>query len=135
VRVAFWPGDAGYGVGTIDFVLRRGARHVECLLRLPADADADTFGVRLVEPEAGTDHTSGIHATNPDSDGNYYILSSPQQVDTDNDAGAVSLTAPDRRFAFMVGAQIGAASAPDDFGSVVFQYFAASTERQRIIDA
>lgn len=133
LRVNYWPADADYGVGSIDFTLRRGSRFVEVLLHIPPDGGSDTFGVKLVTPDAGTDHTSGIHATSNDAGGNRWVMSSPQAVTTDTTNGAMRLTSGSTKFAFMVGAAMGDQNTPDSFTDLVYQYFAAQTERQRVV--
>lgn len=114
---------------TLDLSLRRGAKHVEGLLSSPTGRQ---WGVKLATNEAGTNHTSGIHASSADADGNKYILTSPQAVTTDANGG-IYLSSASTRLAFMVGAELAGSGAGDNFTDLVFQYFAYQAERQRVV--
>lgn len=126
---------AGY---TLDVVLRRGARHAEFKWTATGGTIgvSNAWGVKLVTGEAGTTHTSGLHATAADAGGNQYIITSPSAVTADTTNGRLRLTASASSYTFMVGAQMaGAGSGFDDFTSVVYQYFGALGTRQRAVVA
>lgn len=121
----------------LDVVLRRGARHAE--FRWTATGGvlgvAGNWGVKTMDAEAGwANHTSGLHASTADSDGNKVILTSPSPVTTDTTNGRMRLTSTSVTFPFMVGAEMaGAGAGFDDFTSIVYQYMGLLGTRQRAV--
>lgn len=114
----------------LDLTIRRGARHAECLL---VSDEGRSWGARLVTGEAGTNHTSGVHATAADADGNKYWFTSPQAVTTDTTNGGVELTSSAEAFAFAIGLEPGTPGSGDAYTDQVNQYFAAADAHQRVV--
>jgi len=112
--------------------MRRGARHAEFKVTAPySDAASTFYGVKLTTGEAGTTHTSGVHATAADASGNKYILSSPVAIVADTTNGRLRQNVGSNSWSFMVGAEMaGAGGGFDDFTSIVYQYFGAINTRQ-----
>lgn len=120
----------------LDVVVRRGARHAEFKWSaFGGEIGAqNAWGVKLTTGEAGTNHTSGVHASSADAGGNKYILTSPSAVTADTTNGRLRLTSSDTDFSFMVGAEMaGAGSGFDDFTAIVYQYMGALRTRQRAV--
>lgn len=119
----------------LDVTLRRGARHAEFRWHAQdTTASLLNWGVRQTSVEAGTTHTSGLHATSADASGNKYILTSPSSVTSDTTNGRFRLSSTGTDFRFMVGAEMaGAGSGFDDFTSIVYQYMGALNTRQRAV--
>jgi hypothetical protein len=119
----------------LDVSVRRGARHAEFRWHgQDTVAGLVRWGVKLTSGDAGTTHTSGVHATSADAAGNQWILTSPSTVSADTTNGRLGLSSNGVDFPFMVGAQMaGAGSGFDDFTSIVYQYMGASSTRQRSV--
>lgn len=119
----------------LDISVRRGARHAEFRWHgQDTVAGSLAWGVKLTSAEAGTNHTSGIHATSADAAGNKYILTSPSTVTTDTTNGRMRLSSNSTDFRFMVGAEMAGAGANfDDFTAIVYQYMGAVSTRQRAV--
>lgn len=116
----------------LDIVIRRGARHAE--FRWHSSDTSAQWGVRQTSASAGTNHTSGLHATSADSDGNKWILTSALTMTKDTTNGRFYVTSAARDFPFMIGAEMaGAGSGFDDFTSQVYQYFGAVRTNQRTV--
>lgn len=114
----------------LDIVLRRGSRHAE--FRWHSGSTSASWGVRLTTASAGTNHTSGLHATSADADGNKWILTSASTMTKDTTNGRFYVTSATRDFSFMIGAEMaGAGGGFDDFTSQVYQYFGAVRTSQR----
>lgn len=126
-----------------DLRLRRGALWVEGVVSRAATAVSATesastevsFGIQRNTAEAGSTHTSGVHATAADAGtgGGKYILTSPTATNVDTTQGGITQgtgPAPDK-FQFMVGYEPPSAGVPDTFTNQVYAYFAAVNESVR----
>lgn len=120
------------GVGTIrvdiDLAVRRGERTIRVFL---ASTEAEEFGVEAVNTTASTALTGGIRATSNDSNGDRFVLATPQTVTNDLTQGGFALSSPEATFAYAVGFEVGGSgAATDDVAQqLAFQYHAAHSER------
>lgn len=132
LRVYFGSAATTAGGCHIDFALRRGSRHVSCLL---AGQDGYFYGIKLVTGEALTAITGGARATNNDASGNKLILASPQTHTLDTTNGRIRLTSTGTKFAFGIGAAIGGTvgTAINETQGIAYEYFAAVTGEQRAV--
>lgn len=129
----------------VDLRLRRGALWVEGTVtrsarQLSAAESASTdfnLGIFRNTTEAGTAHTSGVHATAADAGtgGGKYVLTSPTATNVDTTNGGISqgYGPSPNLFQFMVGYEPPSAAGPDTFTNQVYAYFAATTESQRLV--
>lgn len=119
----------------LDVSVRRGARHAEFRWHgQDTVAGSLAWGVKLTSSIAGTNHTSGVHASSADASGNKWILTSPSTVTTDTTNGRMRLSSNATDFAFMAGAEMaGAGAGFDDFTSIVYQYMGSLSTRQRAV--
>lgn len=114
----------------LDMTIRRGARHVE--FRWHSATRSDDWGVQPTTANAGTAHTSGLHAASADASGNKWILTTPRAVTADTVNGRIWLSVTAANFPFMIGAEMaGAGGGFDVFTSQVYQYFGAVSTAQR----
>ena len=121
---------------SLDFVLRRGARHVEFKwTALGGELGTSlAWGVKLTSSEASTTFTSGVRATSADASGNKYFMSSPTAVTADTTNGRLRLSSSTTSFSFAVGAEMaGAGAGFDQFTDLVYQYMGALRTRQRAV--
>lgn len=132
LRVYFGSTAAPAGGCYIDFSLRRGSRHVSCLLTAQENR---LYGIKLVTGEAMTAITGGARATSNDASGNKLILASPQTHTLDTTNGRIRLTSTASQFAFGIGAAIGGTvgTAIDETQGIAYEYFAAVTGDQRSV--
>lgn len=124
----------------VDLRLRRGALWVEgTVTRNPrqtssAEIASTDFplGIRRDTTEAGTSHTSGVHATSADAGGHKYVLTSPTATNVDTTNGGISQGTGVNTFEFMIGLEPSGASGPNTFTNQVYAYFANVHETQRL---
>lgn len=124
----------------VDLCLRRGARWVDVTVtRDPQQVSAAElastdfpFGIYRNTSEAGTTHTSGVHATSADAGGGKYILTSPTATNVDTTIGGIAQGTGVNTFQFMIGYEPGSASGADTFTNQVYSYFAAVSETARL---
>lgn len=126
----------GQRTHTLDIAVKRGARHVEFVWR-PNYALSPASGVRLTTPEAGTAHTSGLHATSADASGNKYIMTSPRTITAGTTNGRFYRATPssgDQSLPFMIGVEMaGVGYGFDTFTENVYYYMGAVSTRQRTV--
>lgn len=123
----------------LDLRLRRGALWVEgTVTRNPDQTSAAELastsyplGIARNTTEAGTSHTSGVHATSSDGTGKY-ILTSPTATTVDTAQGAIMQGTGVNTFEFMIGKEPASASGPDTFTNQVYAYMANTHEKQRL---
>lgn len=124
----------------VDLCLRRGARWVDVTVTRDPDqvsaaelASADfPLGIYRNTSEAGTTHTSGVHASSADAGGGKYILTSPTATNVDTTIGGITQGTGVNTFQFMIGYEPGSASGADTFTNQVYSYFAAVSETARL---
>lgn len=127
----------------VDLTLRRGSLYLEGVMTRAADALSATesasvsspFGIYRNTNEAGTTHTSGVHATAADAGtgGGKYVLTSPTATNVDTTIGGLAQGTGVNTFQFMVGYEPSGAAGPDTFTNQVYAYFAAVNERQSVV--
>lgn len=120
VRLLADPAGGAIGRTVLDLSLRRGARHLSCLLQRHAAA---TLKVQRHTAEAATDIAGGIRATNDDADGDRYIIASSKTVAKGLTQGSISKTAV-TLFDFAIGVEADGslAQAGDVAADVINQY-------------
>lgn len=129
----------------VDLRLRRGALWVEGTVtrsarQLSSAESASTdfnLGIFRNTTEAGTSHTSGVHATSADAGtgGGKYVLTSPTATNVNTTNGGISqgYGPSPNLFQFMIGYEPPSAAGPDTITNQVYAYFAATTETQRLV--
>lgn len=126
----------------VDLCLRRGAMWVDATVtRAPGQVSSTEsasvdfpLGVRRSSTEAGTSHTSGVHATSADAGtgGGKYILTSPTATTVDTTVGGIRQGTGVNTFQFMAGYEPSGASGANTFTNQVYSYFAAVDETMRM---
>mgnify|MGYP000847546078 CR=1 FL=1 len=125
----------------VDLCLRRGAMWVDVtVVRAPGQVSSAEsasldfpLGVVRNTTEAGTSHTSGVHATSADAGagGGKYVLTSPTATNVDTTNGGIRQGTGVNTFQFMAGYEPASASGADTFTNQVYAYFAAVDEVMR----
>ncbi len=81
----------GTGRLTFDVSLRRGARFFSLIVN--SYGTADQIAIKRTTAEASTSATGYVVSTSNDSEGNYFVLGSPNTFTADTTNGGISLTA------------------------------------------
>ena len=125
----------------VDVGLRRGALWVDGVMSRSAEALSSTesaavgynLGVGCYTNEAGTAHTSGVHATASDGAGKYILSGTRVSSVTTNGGSIDAATIGVDVFPFMLGYELDGATTNDLFTNQVYGWFGAVEETMRVV--
>jgi hypothetical protein len=132
IRITF-TGDALYQ-GTLDLVLRRGARMVYGYLALINQRTAP--GIIPTTTVAATSLTGGLRKTTNDGGGNRLVIGSPDTITKDLTTGEIYRPGTQYVLNFAIGFEIpgGTAGVANQAQGLILQYLAADTERLTVVN-
>lgn len=134
IRITF-SGTTTVGGGTLDLLLRRGARMVYGYLSSAPDSGYQV-GIIPNTTVAATTLTGGLRKTTDDGGGNRMVIASPDSITKDLATGEVyrSVTATTMNFAIGFEIPGGSAVANNQAQNLILQYLAADTERMTVVN-
>lgn len=122
---------------TVDIMLRRGDRTARLTIKSPI---ATKWGIGATAATGTTNvtygsGTAGIRRTAADGDGNKFCFFTGTANTQDNPNARIYATSNTMKVDMAISGEVGGASAvaPDDSSSLIFQYYAAQYEFQRVI--